>query len=753
MAAATTTSAGHSSDDDGEGNPFAGHETIATLPIPMPFPQTAQADLRSQYSSPPPFVTQPTQMMDTPVMQRSGAALIEVAASSPVPESHIQVSASSPATQSTPGPTFKPPFSRSDSQSIPAPTFKPPFSRPGLLASAMAPPGTFFQRPAGVQPAPPVIDISDDESVIHRGTDSEDDLAHARSNIKPSTFANGGRSQVTRVADSPISSSDKFKSITSAFAYNDVSNGKQAVPQKRPADDMASAYGAARRPAKQVRQTGPSRARPVTVDLDIDDITDYEVRQKIKRMASIYPNKTIVMLRDALAAKKGNFDDAIAYIVELEENEEADLIDLTGTNALKSHPPKEIFKQPVAKRKVQAPNKTIQEKWSSTQAVGKSSVARESSPLVSTPEKPRGRLVRGRRNPTPPVVPSSPVAPSPPVVPSPRRPKARQRAVSFSSESASDSGVSSGDDEEQDDEAAREGLLGFLNVCSVEELADLSNNTEEVARAIIAARPFDDLDEVRTISMESAAADGKAKTKKRSQKKPIGDKVVDVCLDVWSGYEAVDELVDRCEELGKPIAAEMQSWGIDVFGAARNGGELEILNLDDTRDSGIGTPSSSPAAIDVDADGEVKTHRKSRRSTAFLKQPAIMAEDFVLKDYQVVGLNWLSLLWSKNLSCILADDMGLGKTCQVISFLAHLYETGVRGPHLIIVPGSTLENWLREFQRFCPTLAVEPYYGKLHISAHPTISALINCDMKVLKMSELSNESVWGKIANLSTSW
>lgn len=88
-----------------------------------------------------------------------------------------------------------------------------------------------------------------------------------------------------------------------------------------------------------------------------------------------------------------------------------------------------------------------------------------------------------------------------------------------------------------------------------------------------------------------------------------------------------------------------------------------------------------------------------------------MAGDVKMKDYQIVGINWLSLLFEKQLSCILADDMGLGKTCQVIAFLAHLFEQGIKGPHLIVVPSSTIENWLREFQKFCPTLSVMPYYA------------------------------------------
>jgi SWI/SNF-related matrix-associated actin-dependent regulator 1 of chromatin subfamily A len=84
------------------------------------------------------------------------------------------------------------------------------------------------------------------------------------------------------------------------------------------------------------------------------------------------------------------------------------------------------------------------------------------------------------------------------------------------------------------------------------------------------------------------------------------------------------------------------------------------------------------------------------------EQPKSLADGVVLKDYQLLGVNWLHLLYSKDLSCILADDMGgfgtrlwcallmgflgLGKTMQVISFLTLLRERGTKGPHLIIVP-------------------------------------------------------------------
>uniref|UniRef100_A0A671Q2F0 DNA helicase n=1 Tax=Sinocyclocheilus anshuiensis TaxID=1608454 RepID=A0A671Q2F0_9TELE len=96
-----------------------------------------------------------------------------------------------------------------------------------------------------------------------------------------------------------------------------------------------------------------------------------------------------------------------------------------------------------------------------------------------------------------------------------------------------------------------------------------------------------------------------------------------------------------------------------------------------------------------------------------IKQPKVLNRNFKLQPYQLIGLKWLILLHQHKLSGILADEMGLGKTIQAISFLAHLYENGIKGPHLITVPSSTLDNWVRELGLWCPSLKVLIYYGEL----------------------------------------
>ncbi|XP_058491845.1 SWI/SNF-related matrix-associated actin-dependent regulator of chromatin subfamily A containing DEAD/H box 1A [Solea solea] len=95
------------------------------------------------------------------------------------------------------------------------------------------------------------------------------------------------------------------------------------------------------------------------------------------------------------------------------------------------------------------------------------------------------------------------------------------------------------------------------------------------------------------------------------------------------------------------------------------------------------------------------------------KQPSLLNSQLKMKPYQLIGLKWLLLLHEHKLSAILADEMGLGKTIQAIAFLAKLYENGIEGPHLITVPSSTLDNWVRELKLWCPTLGVLVYYGSV----------------------------------------
>ncbi|XLT41726.1 hypothetical protein HN873_073018 [Arachis hypogaea] len=85
----------------------------------------------------------------------------------------------------------------------------------------------------------------------------------------------------------------------------------------------------------------------------------------------------------------------------------------------------------------------------------------------------------------------------------------------------------------------------------------------------------------------------------------------------------------------------------------------------------------------------------------------------LLKPYQLVGVNFLLLLYRKRIGgAILADEMGLGKTVQAITYLTllnHLHNDP--GPHLIVCPASVLENWERELKKWCPSVSTLQYHG------------------------------------------
>ncbi len=48
---------------------------------------------------------------------------------------------------------------------------------------------------------------------------------------------------------------------------------------------------------------------------------------------------------------------------------------------------------------------------------------------------------------------------------------------------------------------------------------------------------------------------------------------------------------------------------------------------------------------------------------------------------------------------------------QTIGFLSNLYANGIRGPFMVVVPLSTLGNWVGEFARWAPSIPVVMYHG------------------------------------------
>ena len=73
----------------------------------------------------------------------------------------------------------------------------------------------------------------------------------------------------------------------------------------------------------------------------------------------------------------------------------------------------------------------------------------------------------------------------------------------------------------------------------MKDLADLSAQPEDVVKLVLEKRPFANLDAIRSISNATETKAGK-----KSRSKAVGDRIVDVCSEMWTGYDAVDELVE-----------------------------------------------------------------------------------------------------------------------------------------------------------------------------------------------------------------
>ncbi|PGH31358.1 hypothetical protein GX50_05838 [[Emmonsia] crescens] len=665
-------------------------ETVATVPLykhPLPT-QTLFTPATQQLTQ---TSTQPTQIID-----RNPNRLLSPSAQN---SSVVQVATSSPL--------------------APKSTAYRPYNTPraGALSNSMAPIGTQFRAPAMVKvpiKRPPVIDLDDDGPTYRGGSSDEDDIQFVgTTDIKRSTFAKNPKSpDKERILESPAAAAanigvNRFKEITASAFYNPSTNdnNNRKVSEKRSVDRMSS--------APNDRSGSPKRSRQEDT-FTLDDIEDYQTRIKVERIRNVFPGKSVQLILNALVSKRGHYEDSLEHLAKLDDYLPTDPI--SDDELSLDH---NVTQVEPAKQQIKARTR-IQDKWTSSQRppTQKSGADRDSS-------APRKRLIRGAR--TRSSSPPSGLSLTPaPVSKKPGRlirgKKTRPRSESPEIPIVEiDSSESDHPEDSEDDGILETKVLKFFNSCSVADLSDIAEIQENIANTIISKRPFKSLNAVRQIN-QADEVNGKtssAKPKKYA-KKPIGDKVVDKCLDMWTGYEAVDALVSKCEALGKPVANEMKRWGVDIFGT-KTEGELEIVSLDNknmsdrTHDSGIGTPSSRRSSS-VD-DDELKPNNNSRKKQQYIGQPAIMSESITLKNYQIVGINWLNLLFEQNLSCILADDMGLGKTCQVIAFLAHLYEKGVKGPHLIVVPSSTLENWLREFSVFCPKLNVMPYYANQTVRA------------------------------------
>lgn len=166
------------------------------------------------------------------------------------------------------------------------------------------------------------------------------------------------------------------------------------------------------------------------------------------------------------------------------------------------------------------------------------------------------------------------------------------------------------------------------------------------ARSIIELKPYESEDDLR---------------KKLQRRKGVSPRYFDDYVIMLEGYDSVDSVIERCEAVGRDISDVLAIWASAADTAADSSSAATAATVNAAGTGGVSIVAVNPEAIkakanatSTSADVAKAAALKSYMST----QPALLAEGVVLKDYQLLGINWLSLLHQKNLSCILADEMG-----------------------------------------------------------------------------------------------
>jgi len=140
----------------------------------------------------------------------------------------------------------------------------------------------------------------------------------------------------------------------------------------------------------------------------------------------------------------------------------------------------------------------------------------------------------------------------------------------------------------------------------------------------------------------------------------------------------------------------------------------ERISLADALALTLGGPADENLPLtSVISDGRLEEFLKPLVSVE-APAPVILPALFTgtLRPYQNAGIAWLSRLTKSGMGACLADDMGLGKTVQVIAYLTLQKDEGrTQKSTLLVCPMSIIGNWMRELQRFAPSLRVYVHHG------------------------------------------
>ena len=255
---------------------------------------------------------------------------------------------------------------------------------------------------------------------------------------------------------------------------------------------------------------------------------------------------------------------------------------------------------------------------------------------IRAPATPPSKPVINFVTPTP-ATPTSPITPA---IKAPQGKRAKKLVVDSDSESAADDA-----NDNREVNRTRQGniferrALDYLNNSDSDALQDLTGEwksnfffffislsctigcTPDQAQILITLRPFTSGDDIR-----SKLGQGK----KKAGPTGISPRMFEDCTEMFQGYGSVDNVLEDCERIGAELRVTISSWTPSRDVQDTEDGAVSLLTLGSLKD----------------------------RTGYLTSQPDLLSDTVTLKEYQLLGVNWLNLLYRSNLSCILADEMG-----------------------------------------------------------------------------------------------
>jgi SWI/SNF-related matrix-associated actin-dependent regulator 1 of chromatin subfamily A len=132
----------------------------------------------------------------------------------------------------------------------------------------------------------------------------------------------------------------------------------------------------------------------------------------------------------------------------------------------------------------------------------------------------------------------------------------------------------------------------------------------------------------------------------------VSPRIFEDTVGIMAGYADVDRILEECEYIGAKLKSAIAAW--TTTGSDKG---KEIASRE----------GSAALADDLQEDGALSLRSRASfnvgKKNQFLSQPSLLSDSVTLKEYQLLGVNWLHLLYNRKLSCILADEMGKHPSC------------------------------------------------------------------------------------------